>query len=159
MDPRRVLVVTDVDLSGWALRQALTAAGFVVLTAGDADAARTVVEASEAFDVVVVSLTLGTGPVTHLLDDVARLWPGASAVVLAAGPGPSVVNTIAEHELLEKPFSVDDVVSFAQRATGAEVTPARPRVARAGGFDSVARGAKSLRRGSVPLDPGAEEQV
>jgi DNA-binding NtrC family response regulator len=113
MDPRRVLVVTDIDLSGWALRQALTSAGFVVLTAADAGAARAFVEASDPFDVLVVSQSLGPECVAGLLEDAARLWPGVPAIVLAVDPEPHPIETRADRVLLEKPYSVDNVVALA----------------------------------------------
>jgi DNA-binding NtrC family response regulator len=136
MSPRRVLVVTDIDLSGWALRQALTAAGFVVLTAGDADAARAVFEVSDPFDVVVVSLSLGRPCVAALLDHAALLWPGVPAIVLAAEPEPDPIETRADDVvLLEKPYSVKDVVATALRfcgVPGAERTVASGRTLSAG---------------------------
>ena len=119
MTPTRALVVTDIDLSGWALRQALTAAGFVVLTAGDAEAARAVIELSDPFDVVVVSLSLGPASVVKLLEYSAWLWPGVPAIVLAVDPEPHLIHTKAEDVVvLEKPYAVEDVVRAARRVCG-----------------------------------------
>jgi DNA-binding NtrC family response regulator len=128
MDPRRALVVTDIDLSGWALRHALTSAGFVVLTAADADAARAVIEVSDPFDVVVVSLSLGVERVSSLLTCAAWLWPGVPAIVLAVDHESHPLPTKAEDVVvLEKPYSVDDVVASALRfcrPTGSDWTVA-----------------------------------
>jgi DNA-binding NtrC family response regulator len=119
MDPRRVLVVTDIDLVGWALRQALTSAGFVVLTAGDAEAARALIQASDPFDVLIVSLSLGAERVAGLLDEAARLWPAVPAIVLGVDPEPCPLETQAVHVVLEKPYSVANVVALAGRFCGA----------------------------------------
>jgi len=117
MDPRRALVVTDIDLAGWALRQALTSAGFVVLTAADGDAARAVVATSDPFDVLVVSQSLHPESVARLLEDAARLWPGVPAIILAVDAEPHPIDTRADHVMLEKPFSVGDVVALARGST------------------------------------------
>jgi DNA-binding NtrC family response regulator len=118
MDPRRALVVTDIDLSGWALRKALTSAGFVVLSAADADAARAVIEVSDPFNVVVVSLSLGAARVSKLLEYSEWLWPGVPAVVLAVDPESQPVATRADDVVLEKPYSIEDVVALATRIGG-----------------------------------------
>jgi DNA-binding NtrC family response regulator len=123
MDPRRILVVTDIDLSGWALRQVLTKAGFVVLSAADVDAARAVIGTTEPFDALVVSLSLGTERVSRLLDEAASLWPGALAIVLAIDPQPTRLETGAAHVLLEKPYSMESVVDLIRQAVGAPDTP------------------------------------
>jgi DNA-binding NtrC family response regulator len=121
MDPRRVLVVTDIDLSAWALREALTSAGFVVLNAADANAARAVIDASDPFDVLLVSQSLSAECVVGLLEDAARLWPGVPVIVLAVDPEPYPIGTRTEHLLLEKPYSVEDVVALASGAAALRV--------------------------------------
>lgn len=117
MDLRRALVVTDIELSRWALRQALTSAGFVVLSAADATAARAVAASNERFDVLVVSQSLGSECVAGLLEDAALRCPGVSSIVLAVDPDPHPIITKAEHIVLEKPYSVENVVALARGST------------------------------------------
>ncbi len=117
MVPRRVLVVTDIHLSGWALRQALTAAGFSVQTVADQATARAVLGSADRFDVLVVSQSLGAESVAALLEDTARAWPGVVAIVLAVDSVPPRIRTRADHVMLEKPYSVDDVVALASGST------------------------------------------
>ena len=118
MTPRRVLVVTDIDLAGWALRHALTSVGFVVISAGDIEAARTVIEVSDPFDVVVVSLSLGVPQVSTFLEHAGGLWPGVPAILLAVAPEPQPVATRPEDVVLEKPYSIEEVVALALRTAG-----------------------------------------
>jgi DNA-binding NtrC family response regulator len=117
MDPRRALVVTDIDLVGWALRQALTAAGLVVMTTSDVDAPDAALAARDPVDVLVVTQSFGPERVARLLERSARLWPGVRAIVLAVDPEPHPIDTRTDHVLLEKPFSVDDVVALARGST------------------------------------------
>jgi DNA-binding NtrC family response regulator len=173
MDPRSVLVVTDIDLAGWALRHALTSAGFLVLTAGDADAARAVIEASDPFDVLVVSLSLGAECVGALLDHSSRLWPAVPAIVLAVDPEPSALQTRAVHVILEKPYTVANVVALAGRFCGASegLTLPSPSTARpfaesmvpgeraehpGGGRDSVEQQAPGSQHQSKPRHPAGD---
>ncbi len=97
----------------------------------------TVIEVSDPFDVVVVSLSLGSA---GFRAPRARrgLWPGVPAIVLAVAPEPQPVATRPDDVVLEKPYSIEDVVAFALRIGGDPgAEDAGP--SRSGGSDAAVR--------------------
>ena len=86
-----------------------------MLSAADAEAAHAALQAGGAYDIVVVSLSLGQDRVASLLERASRLRPGVPAIVLAVDPDPIVLQTRADHVVLEKPYSIDDVALLARR--------------------------------------------
>ena len=103
-----------------------------MLTAADADAARAVIEVSDPFDVLVVSLSLGPACVSGLLEYAEWLWPGVPAIVLAVDSEPQPVTTRADDLVLEKPYSVEDVVALARRVGGDPVAEESSAIMRVG---------------------------
>lgn len=109
----RVLVVEDEALIRWAVAEALTAAGHVVLQAPDAATARRVVaETAPPLDAVLLDLRLPDSSDLSLLAAIRRETPGTAVVMMTAhGTREDAANAkaLGAFTVIEKPFDLEQI--------------------------------------------------
>jgi DNA-binding NtrC family response regulator len=109
----RVLVVEDETLIRWAVAEALTAAGHVVVEAPDAVTARRVVaESPEPLDAVLLDLRLPDSSDLSLLQAIRRESPSSAVVMMTAhgtADDAARARALGAFEVLEKPFDVQAI--------------------------------------------------
>jgi two-component system response regulator AtoC len=109
----RVLVVEDESLIRWSVAETLAEAGHTVLEAGDAaTAVRTLVEAAEPVDVVLLDFRLPDSNDLTLLRNIRRLTPRSSVVLITAHGTPEVTQgalDLGVYGVLNKPIDMHDV--------------------------------------------------
>ncbi len=124
----RVLIVEDEALLRWAVAEAFTAAGHLVVEAGDAGTARRLVaEAAEPLDAVLLDLRLPDSSDLSLLASIRRDMPTAAVVMMTAhGTREDAANAkaLGAYEVVEKPFDVHQmeqlvVAAYKARRSGA----------------------------------------
>lgn len=109
----RVLIVEDEALIRWAVAEALTAAGHLVLEAADAATARRVVaETPEPLAAVLLDLRLPDSSDFSLLSAIRRDTPNTAVVMMTAhGTQEDAANAkaLAAFDIVEKPFDVHQI--------------------------------------------------
>lgn len=109
----RVLVVDDETLIRWALAEALTAAGHVVLEAPDAATARRLVaESPEPLDAVLLDLRLPDSSDLSLLEAIRRDSPSSAVVMMTAhgsADDAARARELGAFDIVEKPFDVQEI--------------------------------------------------
>ena len=119
MDPSlvlRVLVVDDEPLIRWSVRQGLMQRGHTVAEAAcGAEAVTLLRQAPDCFDVVILDYRLPDSRDLALLDEVRRLAPASTVVMMTAYADERVKTEAVDHgalAVLGKPFRVGALVSL-----------------------------------------------
>jgi len=113
---RRVLVVDDELLIRWSLCETLSDHGYTVLEAEDGQGAlRTLLDATELPDVVLLDFRLPDSTDLNLLERIIRMVPEGRVVLMTAYGTPELANEALERgafKVLHKPFELQDVTSL-----------------------------------------------
>jgi DNA-binding NtrC family response regulator len=106
-----VLLVEDENLVRWSVAQTLTDAGHAVIEAPDAATAlRTVDQASEPFDVVVLDFRLPDSDDLSLVKRIRQEMPASAIVMMTAFGTPQMTEeagALGVYDVVPKPFDVD----------------------------------------------------
>lgn len=123
----RVLIVEDEALIRWAVVEALTAAGHIVLEAPDAATARRLVaETASPIDAVLLDLRLPDSSDLSLLAAIRREMPAAAVVMMTAhGTREDAANAraLGAFAMIEKPFDVEQIEQVMVAACRARTHP------------------------------------
>ena len=121
----RVLVVDDEPLIRWSVAETLTDCGHAVTEASDARAALAAVRESPArFDVVMLDFRLPDSNDLTLLSSLRALMPQVPIIMMTAFGTPEVLQQAIElgaHQVIHKPFEVDEVSDLVLQAYNARV--------------------------------------
>lgn len=113
---RRVLVVDDELLIRWSLCETLSDRGYTVLEAEDGQGAvRTLSDATELPDVVLLDFRLPDSKDLNLLERIIRMVPEGRVILMTAYGTPELANEALERgafKVLDKPFEMQDVTSL-----------------------------------------------
>lgn len=113
---RRVLVVDDELLIRWSLCETLSDHGYTVLEAEDGQGAvRTLLDATELPDVVLLDFRLPDSTDLNLLERIIRMVPEGRVILMTAYGTPELTNEALERgafKVLHKPFELQDVTSL-----------------------------------------------
>ncbi len=113
---RRVLVVDDELLIRWSLCETLSDRGYTVLEAEDGKAAvRTLADATELPDVVLLDFRLPDSKDLNLLERIISMVPEGRVILMTAYGTPELANEALERgafKVLHKPFEMQDVTSL-----------------------------------------------
>jgi len=113
---RRVLVVDDELLIRWSLCETLSDRGYTVLQAEDGQGAvRTLSDATELPDVVLLDFRLPDSRDLSLLERIIRMVPEGRVILMTAYGTPELANDALERgafKVLHKPFELQDVTSL-----------------------------------------------
>ncbi|MEQ1728017.1 MAG: response regulator [Vicinamibacterales bacterium] len=113
---RRVLVVDDELLIRWSLSETLSDRGYTVLEAEDGQGAvRTLSDAVELPDVVLLDFRLPDSRDLNLLERIIRMVPEGRVILMTAYGTPELANEALERgafKVLHKPFEMQDVTSL-----------------------------------------------
>ena len=120
----RVLVVEDELLIRWSIAETLAHAGHKVIEAEDgATAIRTLKNAAEAIDAVVLDYRLPDSNDLTLVATVRRLAPKSAVVLMTAFGTPEIAKgalDLGVRQVLHKPFEMHDLESLLREACGAD---------------------------------------
>ena len=113
---RRVLVVDDELLIRWSLCETLNDHGYTVLEAEDGQGAvRTLLDATELPDVVLLDFRLPDSTDLNLLERIIRMVPEGRVILMTAYGTPELTNEALERgafKVLHKPFELQDVTAL-----------------------------------------------
>lgn len=113
---RRVLVVDDELLIRWSLCETLSDRGYTVLEAEDGKAAvRTLANAAELPDVVLLDFRLPDSKDLNLLERIISMVPEGRVILMTAYGTPELANEALERgafKVLHKPFELQDITSL-----------------------------------------------
>ncbi len=113
---RRVLVVDDELLIRWSLSETLSDRGYTVLEAEDGQGAvRTLSDAVELPDVVLLDFRLPDSRDLNLLERIIRMVPEGRVILMTAYGTPELANEALQRgafKVLHKPFEMQDVTSL-----------------------------------------------
>lgn len=113
---RRVLVVDDELLIRWSLCETLSDRGYTVLEAEDGQGAvRTLADATELPDVVLLDFRLPDSKDLNLLERIISMVPEGRVILMTAYGTPELANEALERgafKVLHKPFEMQDVTSL-----------------------------------------------
>jgi len=117
----RVLVVDDEALIRWSVGSALTSAGYDVLEAGDGAAARRQAAGTPALDFAVLDLRLTDTDGVALLEEIRKSHPECQFLIMTAFRTPILASQpgLADVAIVDKPFSIPDLVHAVDRAIAA----------------------------------------
>jgi DNA-binding NtrC family response regulator len=127
-DRRNVLIVDDEPLVRWSIAEMLREAGYWILEASDASTAlRQAQPTQESLDAILLDLWL---PDSNDLTLLERLHQQVTApiIVMTAHGTPELTEQALErgaYALLNKPFSMADIVGIVEHARGDRVRPPR----------------------------------
>ena len=120
---RHVLVVDDEALIRWSVSETLTDEGYAVEESGDGAAARrAVLEAAEAFDVVLLDFRLPDSEDLQLLASLRKASPTSKIILMTAYGTPEVVRGALElgaYRVVSKPFEMQEVARLVAEAAAA----------------------------------------
>jgi DNA-binding NtrC family response regulator len=115
-----VLVVDDEALIRWSLAETLSDQGYDVTESGDGSAARrAVLDAPEAFDVVLLDFRLPDSEDLSLLASLRQASPATKIILMTAFGTPEVVRgalDLGAYRVVSKPFEMQDVASLVAEA-------------------------------------------
>lgn len=124
---RKVLVLDRDEFWGPAIRLALEEAGYYLNLVTDArEGCRRVLE--RAYDLVIVSASVGPGPLLEILETLSRRVSPPSVLVLAGADElrmPKDGLGVLGWSMLRRPCAIEDVVHAAQSLVGAPRTDHR----------------------------------
>ncbi len=113
---RRVLVVDDELLIRWSLCETLSDHGYTVLEAEDGQGAvRTLSDATELPDVVLLDFRLPDSTDLNLLERIIRMVPEGRVILMTEYGTPELTNEALERgafTVLHKPFELQEVTSL-----------------------------------------------
>ncbi len=113
---RRILVVDDELLIRWSLSETLSDRGYTVLEAEDGKGAvRTLADATELPDVVLLDFRLPDSKDLNLLERIISMVPEGRVILMTAYGTPELANEALERgafKVLYKPFEMQEVTSL-----------------------------------------------
>jgi DNA-binding response OmpR family regulator len=111
--PLRVLVVEDEFLIRWSINETLTQSGHMVVEAPDgASAVRTLTDAVDPIDLVLLDYRLPDSNDLTLLATIRRLAPHSPVIMMTAFGTPEVIKgalDLGVSQVLNKPFEMHDL--------------------------------------------------
>ena len=111
-----VLVVDDELLIRWSLSETLSDRGYTVLEAEDGKGAvRTLADATELPDVVLLDFRLPDSKDLNLLERIISMVPEGRVILMTAYGTPELANEALERgafKVLYKPFEMQEVTSL-----------------------------------------------
>jgi two-component system response regulator AtoC len=111
--PLRVLVVEDEFLIRWSINETLTQSGHTVVEAADgASAVRTLTDAVDPIDLVLLDYRLPDSNDLTLLATIRRLAPHSPVIMMTAFGTPEVIKgalDLGVSQVLNKPFEMHDL--------------------------------------------------
>ncbi len=119
----RVLVVDDEPLIRWSVSETLADRGYEVVETGDAEGARSAVDANHDFDVVLLDYRLPDSDDLSLLASIRRSSPRARVILMTAFGRPDVVHGALElgvYRVVNKPFELDAIADLVAQASAPE---------------------------------------
>ena len=115
----RILVVDDEALIRWSVSELLRLHGHTVLEAASASDARAAIDATPAFDVVLLDDRLPDSADLKLLEEIRRRMPESAVVLMTGYGGPDLVQGALERGaycVIDKPFDIQDLDSMVRNA-------------------------------------------
>lgn len=113
---RKILVVDDELLIRWSLCETLSDRGYTVLEAEDGKGAvRTLADATELPDVVLLDFRLPDSKDLNLLERIISMVPEGRVILMTAYGTPELANEALERgafKVLHKPFEMQEVTSL-----------------------------------------------
>ncbi len=113
---RKILVVDDELLIRWSLCETLSDRGYTVLEAEDGKGAvRTLADASELPDVVLLDFRLPDSKDLNLLERIISMVPEGRVILMTAYGTPELANEALERgafKVLHKPFEMQEITSL-----------------------------------------------
>ena len=113
---RRILAVDDELLIRWSLSETLSDRGYTVLEAEDGKGAvRTLADATELPDVVLLDFRLPDSKDLNLLERIISMVPEGRVILMTAYGTPELANEALERgafKVLYKPFEMQEVTSL-----------------------------------------------
>jgi two-component system nitrogen regulation response regulator GlnG len=113
----RVLVVDDERLLRWAIAETLTAHGYVVAEAGDAQSALNALGGRTAPDLVLLDLFLPDACNLRLLELIRTAVPAVPVILMSACATPDIVDQALAMgaRVIPKPFDMDMLAALIDR--------------------------------------------
>ena len=124
-EPPRALVADETTLVRWALRRALTAAGFTVAEAGTREEVLETLVAHQ-YRLVVLPLALGFEDMEDIAQAIASPAGDTALIVLTEnGKIPDSLRLHARVKAVDKPFSITSLVDAAMTLASSGAEPER----------------------------------
>jgi DNA-binding NtrC family response regulator len=114
----RVLVVDDEPLIRWSMGVALASAQYEVIEAGDGATAQSKAANGQTLDAALLDLRLPDIDGVTLLEKLRRAHPECQFLIMTALRTPELAR-LRDVPILDKPFSLDDLVEHVHQAVGA----------------------------------------
>lgn len=115
-----VLVVDDEPLIRWSIVETLTDLGYSVCEAGDGESAlRTLADASNLIDVILLDYRLPDSDSLTLLSTMRRVAPASQIIMMTAFGTPDVTEgalDLGAHCVMLKPFELTEMAAAVQQA-------------------------------------------
>ena len=126
LKPLTVLLVDDEPLIRWAVSEALSEAGHVVVAAGDgAGALKAVTTAQQAFDVILLDFRLPDSHDFTLLTAIRTRAPQSAVVLMTASGTPEMLadaNRLGVFRVVNKPFDLVELHNMVAAVSAASRT-------------------------------------
>jgi DNA-binding NtrC family response regulator len=121
----RVLIVDDEPLIRWSLAETLLHSGHTVIEAGDGmEALRTLNNALESVDVVLLDYRLPDSRDLTLLSMIRRLVPSSRVIMMTAHGTPEITDgalKLGAYTVVRKPFEMHDMAALLLQAHGERI--------------------------------------